>query len=221
MNMTSAVFYIIAVILVASTIGVMRMRDVFRAGLFLILSFFCVAGIYITLNADLLAGVQVLVYVGAIGILLMFAIMLTRNIETGNPAGRLNMPALLVSVVVFGLMMYVVVAQDWDASGFKAEFDEKDHTPSIVREIDGDEKEIVDIGVVMPIEVPSVNEDGNITYDENGEIILESNSGSTSYVAEALFDKENGFVLPFEIASVLLLAALIGAIVLVRSKDEE
>ncbi len=171
--MTSAVFYIIAVILVASTIGVMKMRDVFRAGLFLILSFFCVAGIYITLNADLLAGVQVLVYVGAIGILLMFAIMLTRNIETGNPAGRLNIPALLVSLVVFGLMIYVIVAQDWS---------------------------LAQIGEAVTVNI-----------DEP----------TTKGIATALFDKENGFVLPFEIASVLLLAALIGAIVLVRSKDEE
>lgn len=170
--MTSAVFYIIAIILVASAIGVMRARDVFRAGLLLILSFFCVGGLYITLNADLLAGVQVLVYVGAIGILLMFAIMLTRNIETGNIAGRLNIPALLTSLIVLGFMMYVIVAQDWGLAQVS--------------------------GAVVNVDEPT-----------------------TEGIAQALFNKDSGFVLPFEIASVLLLAALIGAIVLVRSKDEK
>ena len=170
--MTSAVFYIIAIILVASAIGVMRARDVFRAGLLLILSFFCIGGLYITLNADLLAGVQVLVYVGAIGILLMFAIMLTRNIETGNVAGRLNIPALLTSLIVLGFMMYVIVAQDWGLAQVS--------------------------GAVVNVDEPT-----------------------TEGIAQALFNKDSGFVLPFEIASVLLLAALIGAIVLVRSKDEK
>ena len=174
--MTSFVFYIVAILLVTAAIGVMVMRDVFRAGIFLILSFFCVAGIYVLLNADLLAGIQVLVYVGAIGILLMFAIMLTQNIEVGNPVGRLNLPSLLVAVAVLGFMMYVIVAQDWDQLSLQ---------------------QIGDVAHV-PIDGPT-----------------------TRGIAEALFDKDIGFVLPFEIASVLLLAALIGAVVLVRSKDEK
>jgi len=170
--MTSFVFYIIAIILVAAAVGVMVMRDVFRAGLFLILSFFCVAGIYVLLNADLLAGIQVLVYVGAIGILLMFAIMLTQNIEVGNPAGSLNLPSLLVALAVLGFMMYVIVAQDWGM--------------------------LSTTGQAISVKV----DDSTITG-----------------IAQALFDKDIGFVLPFEIASVLLLAALIGAVVLVRSKE--
>jgi NADH:ubiquinone oxidoreductase subunit 6 (subunit J) len=49
----------------------------------------------------------------------------------------------------------------------------------------------------------------------------EPTTGSTSYIAKALFEKDGGFVLPFEIASVLLLAALIGAVVLVRHKEKD
>ena len=60
------------------------LRNVFRAALALILCFIAVAGIYITLSADFLAAVQILVYVGAISVLIILAIMMTQ----GSPAGQ-------------------------------------------------------------------------------------------------------------------------------------
>ena len=146
-------------------------RDVFRAALLLILCFFTIAGIYITLNADFLAAVQVLIYAGAIGILLIFAIMLTRNVKEGNPFGRLKTPALLVSLLVFATIVGVVVSTNWTTV----------------------------TGVSQGVEVPV-------------------GSATTGSIATALFDQSKGFVLPFEIASIVLLAALIGAIVLVRDR---
>jgi len=77
-------FWILALIMVGAALAVVLLRDVFRAALLLILCFFTIAGIYITLNADFLAAVQVLIYAGAIGILLIFAIMLTRNVKGGQ-----------------------------------------------------------------------------------------------------------------------------------------
>ena len=160
--------------MVIAAVGVVLLRDIFRAALLLVLCFFTVAGIYITLNADFLAAVQVLVYIGAIGILLMFAIMLTRNIREGNPFNRLNMPALVLALLVLATMTGVVIATDWTT-------------------VSG---------------VPDV-------------VTSELDQPTTSHIAKALFDKDGGFVLPFEIASVLLLAALIGAVVLVRRKENE
>ena len=81
-------FWVLAVICVGAALAVVFVRDVFRAALFLILCFFTVAGIYITLNADFLAAVQVLIYVGAVSVLLIFAIMLTRDAKQGSPSGR-------------------------------------------------------------------------------------------------------------------------------------
>ena len=216
--MTSFIFYVISIILVIAAIGVMRVRDVFRAGLLLILSFFAVAVIYITLNADFLAGVQVLIYVGGIGILLMFAIQLTQNIETGNTENKFKMSAFIVAIIFMGTMMYVVLAQDWQALRYDVQFD-ADHTPSVVRQLNTGEVEEVQLGVLMPDNLLMEDENGNPILNEDGEQEMESVQGSTEYIADALFNKDNGFVLPFEIASVLLLAALIGAIVVVRNKD--
>ena len=172
--MTEVAFWIIAIILVGSAISVVLLRDVFRAALLLVMCFFAVGALYITLNADFLAAVQVLVYVGAIGILLMFAILLTRDLKQGSPFNRINGPALILALLILATIIGVVVATDWNS--------------------------VSDTSTAVQVAV-----------DES----------TTSAIAESLFDRDNGFVLPFEIASVLLLAALIGAVVLVRRKEKD
>ncbi len=157
-------FWALAVVSVGAALAVVLMRDIFRAALFLVLCFFTVAGIYITLSADFLAGAQVLIYVGAIGVLIIFAIMLTRESRRGSPSGRLRLPALLIGLLFLVTMVFVVVSTDWH----------------VIAE--------------LPTEP------------------------TTTAIAQALFSGEDGFVLAFETAAALLLAAVIGAIVLVREK---
>ena len=59
-------FWILAIVAIVSALGVVLLRNVFRAALSLILCFITVAGLYVTLSADFLAAVQILVYVGKI-----------------------------------------------------------------------------------------------------------------------------------------------------------
>ncbi|MFQ5873350.1 MAG: NADH-quinone oxidoreductase subunit J [Dehalococcoidia bacterium] len=152
-------FWILAVLAVGSSLAVVLLRDIFRAALFLILSFLAVAGIYITLQADFLAAAQVLIYAGAISILLIFAIMLTRDTQRGNPSNRLMAPGLFLAGVILSAIIVAVFTTDWPESAESAP------------------------------------------------------EASTRVLADALFNK---FVLPFEVASVLLLAAMLGAIVIAR-----
>lgn len=156
-------FWVLAVVSVGAALAVVLLHDIFRAALFLVLCFFTVAGIYITLSADFLAGAQVLIYVGAIGVLILFAIMLTRESRRGSPSGRLRLPALLVGLLFLVTMVFVVVSTDWHVTA----------------------------------ELPT--------------------EPTTTAIAQSMFG-EDGFVLAFEIAAALLLAAVIGAIVLVREK---
>jgi len=172
--MIEVAFWIIAIVLVGSALAVVLIRDIFRAALLLVICFFAVAALYITLNADFLAAVQVLIYAGAIGVLLIFAVMLTRDLRHGSPFNRINIPALLLALLVLATIVGVVVGTDWDA-------------------------------------VSTASYSVNVPVDEP----------TTSGIAEALFDQDKGFVLPFEIASVLLLAALIGAVVLVSNKEKD
>lgn len=165
------VFWVLAVVSVGAALAVVHVRDIFRAALFLVLCFFTIAGIYVTLKADFLAAVQVLIYIGAVAVLLIFAIMLTRDTPRGNPMGRFRFPAFILAALLLGGMIFAVVNTSWGV-------------PSIA----------LYWGVL----------------DKPG-------TGVTQLIAEALLGEE-GFILPLEIAAVLLLAAIIGAITLVREK---
>jgi len=159
----SVAFWVLASIAVLAALSVVLVRDVFRAALSLILCFLMVAGLYITLNADFLAAVQILIYVGAISVLIILAIMLTREVQRGSPSNRFRLPAFFVAVLFFAGIAYAMLNTPWQISS----------TP--------------------PLEP------------------------TTPAIAGLLFG-QGGFILPVEIAPVLLLAAIIGAIVLVREK---
>lgn len=156
-------FWIFAAVSVISALGVLALGNVFRAALLLVLCFFAVAGLYVTLSADFLAAVQVLLYIGAIAVLLLFAIMITTDVTRGSPVGKMTPAATFVGVLLLAAMVLIIVFTPWRVS----------------------------------TAVPA--------------------GPSTTGIATRLFSPD-GFVLPFEIASLLLLAAVIGAIVLVREK---
>ncbi len=106
-------FWIMAVVGIGAALCVVSLRNVFRAALSLILCFLAVAGIFITLSADFLAAVQVLVYVGAIAILIILGVMLTREVQRGSPSNRLRIPALIVAALFLGLVTFAMVNTPW------------------------------------------------------------------------------------------------------------
>ena len=161
--MLSIVFTILAILTVIAAIAVITLKNIFRAALCLIFMFLTISGIYITLHADFLAIIQILIYVGAISILIIVAIMLTREVTTGNPSNKLRLPAFVVSVLLLGTISYSIIKTSWNIS----------NTP--------------------PLEP------------------------TTAAIGIKLFG-EGGFILPVEIAAILLLAAILGAIVLIRDK---
>lgn len=107
MNMDSAIFYLFAVIAVVSALAVVTMQNIFRAALLLVLFFFSLAGLYLTLGAEFLATVQVLIYVGAVTILIIFAIMLTQKLSdpTVRQTSEQRAVSLLVVLVLFCLLV--------------------------------------------------------------------------------------------------------------------
>jgi len=156
-------FWVLAVVGVGAALAVVLLGDIFRAALCLILCFLAVAGIYVTLSADFLAAVQVLIYVGAISVLIILAIMLTREVQRGSPANKLRIPAFVVAILFLGVVGFAMLNTPWQVS------------------------------VAPPLEP------------------------TTPALAGLLFG-EGGFILAVEIAAVLLLAAILVAIVLVREK---
>ena len=156
-------FWILAIVGVAAALIVVLLRNVFRADLSLVLCFLTIAGIYVTLSADFLAAVQVLIYIGGISVLIILAIMLTREVHQGSPSNKLVIPAFIVAILFFGVIVFTLINTPWQVSA------------------------------VPPLEP------------------------TTPGLANRLFG-EGGFILAVEIVGILLLAAVIGAIVLVREK---
>ena len=156
---TIVAFWILTVVTLGAALMVVIVRDLFHAVLSLILSFVGVAGLYITLSADFVAVAQVLIYAGAISVLILFAMMLTPRAARDNAETFLQGPALILAGLTAATIAGVAAATDWS----------------------------------------------------------EASRGSFTETAQAIGDALlNQYVLPFEIASVLLLVAMIGAIVLVR-----
>jgi NADH-quinone oxidoreductase subunit J len=98
---------------VVAALGVVFIRNVFRAALTLILCFIAVAGLYVTLSADFLAAVQILVYVGAISVLIILAIMMTREVQRGSPVNKMEIPAAIVATVLLIILVYTVTNTPW------------------------------------------------------------------------------------------------------------
>ncbi len=111
-----ALFWILAAVMLGSGLLVVTMRDIIRCGLAMIVCFGALAGIYVLMGAPLLGAAQVIVYIGAISVLILFAIMLTQSKETAT--ARLVFQtqagfAAIASVVVAVVIALSVVATDW------------------------------------------------------------------------------------------------------------
>lgn len=157
-------FYVLAAITLLSAVMVSVVRDLVHAVLFLILSFIGVAGLYITLSADFVAVAQILIYAGAISVLMLFAILLTPASARDNGTVSYAAPVSVIAGLIGAVIIFVALDTPWAVAD---------------REV----------------------------------------SGSTARaIGNALLDP---YVLPFEVASVLMMIAMIGAIVLVRPADEE
>ena len=156
-------FFVLAEVLLVSGLLVVTMRDIIRCGLAMIVCFGALAGIYVLAGAPLIGAAQVLVYIGAISVLVLFAIMLT---QTKDAPASLVFQTQAVGAAVAAVILAIVIALTVGATVWPA-VGERIHT-------------------------------------------------STVDLARLLFTE---YVLPFEVVSVLLLAAVIGGVFLARREE--
>ncbi|MBR61745.1 MAG: hypothetical protein CL904_03680 [Dehalococcoidia bacterium] len=110
------VFWIIAVSTIVSAIAVVALKDVFRSALFLVVTFIGIAGMFLLLRAEFLAMVQILLYVGAIAVLILFAVVLTRDVEQGSPFNRYLIPVLVISGLILAGVIFVITNTNWNVN---------------------------------------------------------------------------------------------------------
>jgi NADH-quinone oxidoreductase subunit J len=156
-------FVLLAGTMLLAGIAVVTLRDIIRCGLAMMVCFGALAGIYVVLGAPMVAATQVLVYIGAISVLILFAIMLTA--DKVAPAKLVFQtqaaPAAIAAVILALLVSLVAIGTDWHAAGARVKV-------------------------------------------------------ATEALAHLLFDE---YVLPFEVVSVLLLAAVVGGVFIAKRED--
>ena len=114
MSAIQILFVVIAALGLAMALGTVLARNLVHAGLFLVAFFFTIACQFVLLEAEFLAALQVLVYIGAVAILLMFGIMLTRNIQGDDPTSAPSawqLPGLVAGLGVFLVLAYGIAYQ--------------------------------------------------------------------------------------------------------------
>ncbi len=156
-------FWVLSFSTVGCALMVAWVRNLIHAVLFLALTFVGVAGLYIVLSADFVAVVQILIYAGAVGVLMTFAVMLTPAADRANSSTSFEFPALILAGMVLAVVVFVAYDTSWSTT-------------------DGP-------GLAT-------------TARSLGDAFLKP------------------YVVPFEVASVLLMTAMIGAIVLTREDDD-
>lgn len=186
------VFWFLAMVAIGAALGVVLVRDLFRAALLLVVVFIAVAGFFVLLSAEFLAVVQVLIYAGAISILIIFAVMLTRDVQRGNLPNRLQIPAVLFAALLLAALVVVSTETGWNR----------------LTEPDRERAELVQTSAVSSVPTEALEASGFTTGEQQA-------AARQSGLADLLI---RDFVLPFEAVSVLLLAAVIGALALVRAR---
>lgn len=168
MNLDTILFYVLAVVSVVSAILVVTRQNPITSALFLVLNFFTLGGLYLTLKAQFIAVIQVLVYAGAIMVLFIFVIMLLNLGDIDRLKEKVSLRKVFgvgLSAALLMMILYIF--------GF---------TEGSIPE--GDLQKGVEIGTV-------------------------------EYIGSKLF---TDFLFPFEITSILLLAAIVGAVILAKKK---
>ena len=168
----TTLFYIFGTVAVVASILVITQRNVVHSAMFLAATLLAVAGVFLTLHAEFLAGVQVIVYVGGILVLFVFVIMLiaVNRTSTERQFNRQWMLALVTSAILIVEFAYVIYR--------------------------GKESFVLP-PIVQPPAIPV--------------------AGNSQLVGTALYTT---YLLPFEIASILLLVAIVGAVVLAKKKTQ-
>jgi len=172
MDLATLIFWIFAVIMVVAALMVVGLRNIVHSALALVVVFAMAAGIYVLLNAEFIAIVQILIYAGAVTILILFALMLTRigGQARTNPTNRLWVIAVVICALVGATIVYAAA-----------------YSPHAVANVGNGAGQV-------PPGINNVVAIGQLLYSP------------TTY----------SYVLPFEVASLVLLVAIVGAIVIGR-----
>lgn len=194
---TQAIFLQLAYLGVVTALGTVLARNLIHAALFLVAFFFLIACLFVLLEAEFLAAMQVLVYIGAIAILMMFGILLTKNIQGDEGVVRLGLagyiPAVVVAGAFLGVMIFAITQQRSDNAA-RTWANRYLRAPALENN--------APVQSDMGRRLPRADVIDNMSQNLGRELMTR-------------------WVIPFEVAGLMLTAAVVGAIALAKIDDED
>jgi NADH-quinone oxidoreductase subunit J len=205
-GIVTVAFWVASVITIAAAIMVVTVRDVFKAAVFLAGTFIGVSAIFFLLNAEFVGVVQILVYVGAVSILIAFSIMMISDVSQGSQPSRGRYASVTVAALVLAAIAVTAYNTDWTLNSDLTDPDAIAGLSGtfIEDEIESGEGRIRDASNIQP---------------EPGQVVQTGVLGDSTGTVGALLVRE--FVLPFETIGLVIVAALIGGLALMRAKEDE
>lgn len=198
-------FWVASAITIAGALVVVTVRDVFKAAVFLAGTFIGVAGIFFLLNAEFVGVVQVLVYVGAVSILIAFAVMMISDVSHGSRPSRARIASATVSALVVAAVALVAYNTDWTLHSDVT-------NPDAVAGLAGNYVEVEQADGTLVARAAAEGQAG-----ARGGVMADS-TRSVGILGTLLV---RDFVLPFETIGLVIVAALIGGLALMRPKEAE
>ena len=200
-TLTTVAFWGASAMTLGFALIVVTQRDVFRAAIALAGSFLGVGILYFVLSAEFVGVVQILVYVGAISVLMAFAVMFIQDVTAGSRPVQGRLVGATVAVLILASVAFTALNTDWPT------MDEISDPLAIAALTEGYVEIGTGDGVMVAIAAPAGTKDVVI---ENGGVLVDS----TGAVGVLLVRE---YMLAFEIIGLLLVASLIGGLLLMRN----
>ena len=215
-------FFIVAAVILVSAWRVVSTHDIMHAALWLTLVLASVGVLYLLAGAEFVATTQYLVYIGAIVVLFLFGIMLTRDrlsaIESAPQAQTgvaIGTAVLLAAVMIFALVdSFEDVGLEEGAAALGIDDEQAQPLNGVGDVLDDPDTDLVLLAARLDVDIGDAVDGDDVDEDAVRRAIAdEYPSTNTQVIGDSIFGR---YIIPFEALSVLLLAALIGAIVLAR-----
>lgn len=203
-TLTTVAFWGASAMTLGFALIVVTQRDVFRAAIALAGSFLGVGIMYFVLSAEFVGVVQILVYVGAISSLMAFAVMFIQDVTAGSRPVQGRLVGAAVAVLILAAVAFTALNTDWSTMDEISDQVAGALTEGYVQVGTGDEIRIEKVGFKNP---------GEVVVPNRGVLV-----DSTSAIGVLLVRE---YVLAFEIIGLLLVAALIGGLLLIRDPKPE
>jgi NADH:ubiquinone oxidoreductase subunit 6 (subunit J) len=204
-TLTSVAFWIVSAVILNLAVIVVTQQNVYRAAIALAGTFLAVGILYFILSAEFVGVVQILVYVGAISVLLAFAVMFIQDVTTGSRPSQGRAVGGTMAALLFAALVFASYNSDWTSiDSITDETARAALTDGFVEVGDGDNLIVAAPGLV-DADSPIVENDG----------VLVNSTGPLG----VLLTRE--YVLAFEVIGLLLVAALLGGLLLMRDPENE